>query len=168
MRLSEIFGWDGALQKRFWSSIEKDGDCWNWKQHIYENGYGRIIVRHNGKKRQLGAHRIAYLLVHFEVPDDLEVCHSCDNRKCVNPKHLWVGSQADNMQDAVKKGRHVPPLLRREQHPQAKLTQEDVDEIRATYQKRTRYNHGNISQLVNKFGISDGHIHNILARRVWP
>ena len=62
MRLSEIFGWDGALQKRFWSSIEKDGDCWNWKQHIYENGYGRIIVRHNGKKRQLGAHRIAYLL----------------------------------------------------------------------------------------------------------
>ena len=76
------------------------GGCWEWTGYIGKNGYGRISI--NGKYKS--AHRLAYQLHYNKIPDR-HVCHSCDNRKCINPSHLWLGTDKDNLRDMWKKGR---------------------------------------------------------------
>lgn len=87
------------IQVRFWKYVDKKGEneCWEWNRSKYPNGYGRI-----GKHY---AHRFSWILTNGEIPNGLHVCHSCDNPPCVNPKHLWLGTVADNMHDRDSKGR---------------------------------------------------------------
>lgn len=92
-----------ALEKRFLNKINK-GDCWEWQGVIGHNGYGRFEV--GGRNGILfRAHRFSWLFYRGEIPDGFVICHSCDNRKCANPDHLWIGTQTENMQDASRKGR---------------------------------------------------------------
>ena len=93
------------LEKRFWEKVEKrgDNDCWIWKGTKQKNGYGRIKV--DGKS--LLAHRLSYELNMSKIPNGLWVLHKCDNPKCVNPNHLFLGNRSDNMKDAFKKGRMI-------------------------------------------------------------
>ena len=88
---------------RFWSkvNIEGDDDCWPWKSGLYWDGYGQFGI---GKKK-VRAHRVSYIINIGEIPESLFVLHKCDNPSCVNPKHLWIGTQLDNMQDMKNKGR---------------------------------------------------------------
>ena len=113
---------------RFWSKVRVDPDdtqCWEW-QGAYKrpNGYGNFKVG----KRNVPAHRLAWELFHGH-PGDLFVLHRCDNRKCCNPKHLFLGTHQDNMDDMVAKGRSSRRDMRGTRNPSSKLTPEQVREI---------------------------------------
>jgi len=92
---------------RFWESVEigeTDDDCHIWTGHRNPKGYGRLHV--NGKN--IMAHRFAWILKNGPIPDGKIICHSCDNPSCVNWRHLWIGTHADNIRDRDEKGRAAP------------------------------------------------------------
>lgn len=94
-----------SLACRFWSKVEKSDGCWEWNASIFKlTGYGQFALE---STRPINAHRMAWILEHGDIPDGMNVCHHCDNRLCVNPAHLFLGSQQDNMIDMTEKGRHV-------------------------------------------------------------
>jgi hypothetical protein len=110
------------VYSQFWRRVDKSGDCWEWTSSVNEWGYGYLYLI--GKR--LYAHRLCWILHHGEIPEDRFVCHSCDNRRCVNPDHLWLGTPKENSQDMVRKGRGTNPINRR-------LTPDQVREARALY-----------------------------------
>ena len=118
---------------RFLDKVDKSADCWIWKGATnrkvgtHPRPYGQMYL--NGKL--ITAHRASYLLFIGEIPEGMYVCHKCDNTLCVNPEHLFAGTQKENMQDAVSKGRHYMQINPKDA-PRKKLTDEIVLMIRAT------------------------------------
>lgn len=110
-----------STKDRFDSKVDKvDGGCWLWKGGIEESGYG---VFYPNRLRRQRAHRVSYEMHVGRVPSGLYVCHRCDVRNCVNPSHLFLGTQKDNMADMASKGRRVWGPTR------WKLTQTETAEI---------------------------------------
>ena len=105
------FGWNGSDEDRFWSKVDKAGPvpvhrpdlgpCWLWTGSPNHNGYGRGYFF----GQNMGAHRVSWIINRGKIPFRKQVLHFCDNPPCVNPNHLWVGSQRDNFRDMVTKGR---------------------------------------------------------------
>ena len=145
--------------KKFWLRVDKQSNeaCWVWKGYCLPNGYGRL----RWNKRLEYAHRIAYLLTYGELPGEKEVCHKCDNPSCCNPKHLFLGTHQENMQDRETKQRGV--RYRGENSPHAKLTATQVIEMRRMYAASERTQ----ESIAELFGISCGHVHRILTRKKW-
>jgi hypothetical protein len=92
--------------KSFWNkvSIKNDRECWEWMAAKQPNGYGKFAMW-NGKLHNFLSHRLAWMLWHGEDPGGLLVLHKCDNRGCVNPGHLFLGTHRDNIMDKIAKGR---------------------------------------------------------------
>lgn len=153
------------LTKRFWKKVNKDGpvpehcpelgQCWIWTASLTSHGYGRISRDRNCS---MYAHRVSYIL-HFEDPGSLFVCHKCDNRICVNPSHLFLGTPADNTADMVKKGRGRSVA---ELNPASKLSADDIREI------IRRRNLGEMQKSIARdFPVCKSQIANIVAGICW-
>lgn len=131
------------MTDRFWSKVSKSEDCWTWTGASLPRGYGRFYWR--GKPRY--AHRVSLEIAGIAVPDDAVVRHTCDNPSCVNPAHLRVGSQTDNMRDAAAKGRTVRVGdWSGQNNPKSKLTAEQTALIAKS--------HLSTSTLAAQFGVS--------------
>lgn len=151
------------LQARFFNHVDKNGPihpihgkCWQWKGTLFSKGYGRLCG--------VGyAHRISWMIHVGEIPSGLCVCHKCDNPSCVNPDHLFLGTNADNMKDKVDKGRSSRCLG--EHHGRSKLTDADVLAIRSLYLEGSR--EFGLSSLAEIFGISTSTTNRIVKRKIW-
>jgi hypothetical protein len=114
------------LKKKFCERVNKNtgSECWEWVGSISSNGYGKYLFE--GKFYL--AHRLSYMLLISDIPKNKLVLHKCDNPKCVNPKHLYVGTQKDNMQDKVRRGRM--PCMSGENSPSSKLTWKKIEQAK--------------------------------------
>lgn len=128
--------------------------CMVWTGCKNKKGYGICFHRN----RTMRVHRLAYSIVLGEIPDEMLVCHRCDNPSCVNVEHLFVGTNLDNLRDMVKKGRST----RGERNHSAKLTEKQVQEIRVGYTGR-----GYAVAVANKYGISPGHVRELISGKKW-
>lgn len=156
------------VAERFWSKVDRSSDegCWPWTAGASAEGYG--MFRTGGQHGLITtANRMAYILTHGPLPDDEDVCHSCDNPPCCRPSHLFRGTRAVNMQDAFRKGRSrgllVPGEFRGERQGQSKLTDDAVREI------RRRYAAGGVRQsdLAAEFGVSKSLISYVVSGKGW-
>jgi hypothetical protein len=153
------------VSERFWSYVDISDQCWKWTGSVTNYGYGRLHI--GGRDgRDVGAHRIAWELLKGRIPEGLYVCHHCDNPICVNPAHLFLGTQSDNMQDAGKKNR-LPQqkyhgFCAGERNGRAKLTDAQVSAIRKEYQVVMSHR-----KLAAKYKVSRSIIRFILSGKNW-
>lgn len=171
--------WKNTLEERFWAHVDRSGGpdgCWPWLAGRFSTGYGAFAIN----RRNSGAHRIAWEFTHGPIPEGMFVLHHCDNRPCCNPhgdKHLFVGTQAENMADMIAKGRqgntspkrpatgnHCPYETRPRgaKHGCAKLTEADIPEIRLAVRSGEKQR-----DVGRRFGVSQRTIWSIVHRRIW-
>lgn len=115
-------------KERFLKHVRKTDGCWLWFGSVSNSGYGKTTVRRDGKLKHVGAHRAAWLIYNGDLPDGrICVCHRCDEKRCVNPSHLFLGTDKENVTDAYQKERR-----KRDGRPlyQPKFSPETVREIR--------------------------------------
>lgn len=146
------------IAARFWPRVDKSGGpdaCWPWTRGKARNGYGMFRVPRHAQR---GAHRVALVLSGVDVPDNLFVCHRCDNRVCCNPAHLFVGSPTENMRDAVSKRRHAHG----EKSGTARFTEADIISIRARFLGGETQ-----SSIARTLGCRQSSISSIVLRKTW-
>jgi hypothetical protein len=152
------------IVRRFLAKTEeRSNGCVEWRGCIQSNGYGRFRLDNKTEY----AHRAAYLLFVGSIPPGNDVCHSCDNRKCVNQEHLFVGTRADNMADAVMKGRQAKGeklgfQCRGERNHNAKLLPDNIRTIIEL--KRLGCC---TKRIASQFGVTTDNVRRIVRRNTW-
>lgn len=162
-----------ACRFKLYENKGADGECWEWLGNRNNQGYGVITRLINGKKKVMSAHRVSYELVHGEIPANMCVMHSCDNRCCVNPSHLSVGSWGDNNSDRSRKGRSgsrqysdedrakYSKMLSGEGNPAAKITESIARSI--------KYDHPELTgaEMARRLGLSKTTVNQIRSGKSW-
>lgn len=145
---------------RFWSKVSLTANqdlCWEWNKFTDKDGYGLFQIN----KKAIRANRFAYLITKKELPDDMMVCHTCDNPKCVNPSHLFLGTAKDNIQDCVKKGRKF--ISAGELCGTSKLKEDDVKKIFELWKSGLYTKTG----LAKMFNLAQPHVSRIINGNSW-
>jgi hypothetical protein len=153
---------------RFWSRVDRSAGpaaCWPWTGLLYRTGYGRFWICRSNLVIPILPHRLAFFLVTGTDPGTDLVCHTCDNRRCANPGHLWIGSNSQNILDAIAKGRKRPSggVLPGERNGFAKVTPAAVLAI------RFRYGVGGVAAraLGEEYGVTKSQALRIIHRKSW-
>lgn len=148
------------FRKRFWAKVRKGEACWEWTGGKTYDGYGRICLVGDRVRRNLLAHRASWIIAHGPIPSGLQVCHRCDVRTCVNPEHLYLGTNWENAMDCIGKGR--AKRARGERSGRAKLNADQVRAIRSG-RKRGRA----LLDLAEEYGVNEKTIYDICRRKNW-
>lgn len=151
------------LAVRFWPKVDRRGpeECWPWTASCRHGGHGQLA--HDGST--IGAHRASWIIHFGPIPAGLCVCHRCDNPPCVNPAHLFLGTQLDNIADMVAKGRGFVPTaltLCGADHPSSKITESTVSEIR-----RRRHAGETVRSVAAAVGLSPAQVSRIANGHRW-
>jgi len=143
------------METKFLAKVHKTETCWNWTGRLDAGGYGRFSIKGIWNK----AHRVSYERFNGTIPDGLLVRHRCNNRRCVNPAHLEVGTHKDNVDDMFRTN---PPDRTGDRSHAKKILQADADEIRQW--REFGYTQQSLGEA---FGLKQGHISRILAGGCW-
>lgn len=144
------------MSEAFWEKVDRRGpdECWPWLAGKYQStGYGQFRGR--------GAHRVAWELANGKIPPGLFICHRCDNKWCVNPRHLFLGTAAENTADMCVKGRSSGPGRGTDHHSNA-LTDQDVLDIRRRAAEGEQQ-----KALAAEYGVGEAQVSRIVRRRQW-
>lgn len=161
-----------SIEERFWAKVNKTEGCWLWTASLRNKGYGAFGYTINGKTIQDRAHRYSYRLNIGPIPPGMFVLHRCDTPACVNPDHLFLGTNQDNVTDMMRKQRHVPggtycgdnnTYQRGINHHAAIFTENDIREIRRLYAVGGM----SYSQIGAMYGVRQGTIGKIVTRIRW-
>ena len=147
------------FEERFWSNVDKSGDCWLWTKCKDTHGYGQL--KQAGKL--LRAHRVSWTLSNGAIPKGRYILHKCDAPACVRPEHLFLGTAKDNSDDMIAKNRDNHSLnVKGSAHGQARLSESQVLDM------RQRHKGGEaIDSLAQRYRISYGHAWGIIRRKYW-
>lgn len=160
-----------TMEERFWSYVLRGDGCWEWTGHRSSRGYGGFSLgkKHEGNE---SAHRVSWRLANGPIPEGMLVCHHCDNRACVRPDHLFLGTHDDNMRDMREKGRGTsgdrhwkrkyPWMVKRgEKSHLSKLSDADAAEIVRAYFARE----STVNELARRFGIATSTVQRLVRGR---
>jgi hypothetical protein len=147
-----------AIQRveNFWKKVNKTESCWIWTGAKNKKGYGSFGVQAN---KTMSAHRFAWRWAYGEVPDNMQILHRCDNPSCVNPNHLFLGTNLDNVLDRENKGRGNQP--RGSANGNARLNETIVIQILKLGDVLTQV------EIARRFHTTQGTVGKILRREVW-
>lgn len=145
--------------EKFMKNVKKiENGCWEWQGPVVSVGYGCFRI----ENKSVYAHRASWEIFKGEIPKGMLICHTCDNPKCVNPEHLFIGNHKDNYEDMKKKGRHPTCKVKKNDH---EFYVENTDHpLKLYFQK----NDTCLSKAAKKIGISTTHLHRILKRQSYP
>ena len=154
-----------SIDVRFWEKVDKSGECWIWMGGVAGSGYG---VFRGADGRMTSAHRIAYWLERGEIPEGNVVCHTCDVKLCVRPDHLWCGTQKQNMDDMIAKGRAAKGEQLNHHSQKGSLNYAaKLDEFVVVEIKRLLEEGISQAEVARKTGVTRANVWNIKHKKSW-